>query len=135
MKKVLAVLAMIVMGNVALAQYDYDDYDSYDGPDRYFYDEDFDWRWDVRVRISDGISNGLLTQREANRLYNRLEDVERKEYAYQSDGVYSSWEQDEIWEDVVWLNRQLGVELRDLDRRYYGYSGGMYVRYSVLVLW
>lgn len=94
-----------------------------DGPDRYFYEEEFDWRWDVRVRISDGIRSGYLTNREANRLYKRLEAIERKEWAFQSDGYYSSWEQDEIWMDVVDLNRAIGLELSDWDRRYYGYTG------------
>jgi len=94
-----------------------------DGPDRYFYEEDFDWRWDVRVRISDGVRSGYLTNREANRLYRRLEDIERKEWAFQSDGYYSTWEQDEIWMDVVDLNRAIGLELSDWDRRYYGYTG------------
>ncbi len=94
-----------------------------DGPDRYFYDEEFDWRWDVRVRISDGIRTGYLTNREANRLYRRLERIERKEWAFQSDGYYSPWEQDEIWLDVVDLNRAIGLELSDWDRRYYGYTG------------
>lgn len=94
-----------------------------DGPDRYFYEEDFDWRWDVRVRISDGIRTGYLTNREANRLYRNLERIERKEWAFQSDGYYSPWEQDEIWRDVVNLNHLLGLELSDWDRRYYGYTG------------
>lgn len=121
MKKLILFLTILVASFSSYAQYDYDEL-GYNGPERYFYDEDFDWRWDVRVRISDGIRNGLLTRREANRLYNRLESIERREFAYQSDGNYSAWEQDEIWEDVVWLNRRLGLELRDGDRRYYGYS-------------
>jgi hypothetical protein len=95
----------------------------YDGPDRYFYEDEFDWRWDVRVRISDGNRSGYLTNREANRLYRRLEDIERKEWAFTSDGHYSTWEQDEIWRDVVDLNYAIGLELTDWDRRYYGYTG------------
>jgi hypothetical protein len=115
---------MILFAANVNAQYDYnDDYGTSSvGPDRYFYDENFDWRWDVRVRISDGIDNGNLTRREADRLYDRLERIERKEYAYQSDGYLSAYEQDEIWDDVVNLNRLIGIELRDWDRTYYGYS-------------
>ncbi|HLO44805.1 MAG TPA: hypothetical protein VK175_10780 [Leadbetterella sp.] len=124
MRALVVFFGLILFGATATAQYDYNDEygTSYDGPDRYFYDENFDWRWDVRVRISDGIDNGSLTRREADRLYNKLERIERKEYAYQSDGFLSAFEQDEIWEDVVDLNRLIGIELRDWDRTYYGYS-------------
>lgn len=116
MKKWIVLVTVFFIGFAAKAQYGA-------GPDRYFYDEEFDWRWDVRVRISDGHRSGYLTNREARRLYNRLEDIERKEWAFQSDGYYSVWEQDEIWYDVVELNRLIGLELTDWDRRYYGYSG------------
>ncbi|OYU65187.1 MAG: hypothetical protein CFE22_15020 [Cytophagaceae bacterium BCCC1] len=124
MRALVVFFGMILFGANVNAQYDYNDEygTSYDGPDRYFYDEDFDWRWDIRVRISDGRDNGSLTRREAERLYNKLERIERKEYAYQSDGFLSAFEQDEIWEDVVDLNRLIGIELRDWDRTYYGYS-------------
>ena len=124
MKALVVFFGLILFGATAFAQYDYnDDYgSSSNGPDRYFYNEDFDWRWDVRVRISDGIDNGMLTRNEANRLYNKLERIERKEYAFQSDGYLSAYEQDEIWDDVVDLNRLIGIELRDWDRTYYGYS-------------
>lgn len=90
--------------------------------DRYYYDNDFDWHWDVRVKISNGIQRGLLTQNESKRLYGILEDVERKEYAYQADGLFSGWEQQEIWGDVVYLNQRLGVELSDYDRNFYGFD-------------
>lgn len=116
MKKWIAFVVIFFAALSVKAQY-------IDGPDRYFYDEEFDWRWDVRVRISDGIRSGYLTNREANRLYRRLENIERKEWAFQSDGYYSGWEQDEIWMDVVDLNRSIGLELSDWDRRYYGYTG------------
>ncbi len=124
MRALVVFFGIVLFGATVNAQYDYnDEYGSSSyGPDRYFYDEDFDWRWDIRVRISDGIDNGSLTRREADRLYNKLERIERKEYAYQSDGFLSAFEQDEIWEDVVDLNRLIGIELRDWDRTYYGYS-------------
>lgn len=111
---------LILFGATGYAQYDYNN--SYNGPDRYFYNEDFDWRWDVRVRITDGMQTGQLTNREANRLFDRLERIERKEYAFQADGYFSAFEQDEIWDDVIYLNRLIGVELTDWDRTYYGYS-------------
>ena len=91
-------------------------------PDHDYYGEEFDWRWDVRVRISDGINSGLITRWEANRLYRKLENVEEKEYAYLADGVYEPWEQDEVWRDVQWLNSRVGLELRDFDRTYYGFN-------------
>lgn len=91
-------------------------------PDYDYYGEEFDWRWDVRVRISDGINNGLLTRWEANRLYNRLENIEQKEYAYAADGFYDSWEQNDVWQDVQWLHNRVGLELRDFDRTYYGFN-------------
>lgn len=91
-------------------------------PDFDYYGEEFDWRWDVRVRISDGINNGLITRWEANRLYRKLERIEEKEYAYLADGFFEPWEQDEIWRDVQWLNSRVGLELRDFDRTYYGFN-------------
>ncbi len=94
--------------------------------DRYYYDEEFDWHWDVRVRISNGIQTGQITQWEANRLYRRLESVERKEYAYQADGIYTSWEQQEVWDDITYLNRQVGIELYDFDRSFYGFNNWGY---------
>ncbi|WP_305952862.1 hypothetical protein [Emticicia oligotrophica] len=108
----------------ANAQYGgvYDNYGNGYDDDRYYYDDEFDWHWDIRVRISNGIQNGLITRNEANRLYRRLEDVERKEYAYLADGIFNRWEQQEIWDDVAYLNRQVGIELYDFDRRFYGFD-------------
>ncbi|MDP5140547.1 MAG: hypothetical protein NWP83_08780, partial [Spirosomaceae bacterium] len=91
-------------------------------PDFDYYGEEFDWRWDVRVRISDGINSGLITRSEANRLYNRLENIEQKEYTYAADGFYDAWEQNDVWEDVQWLHNRVGLELRDNDRIYYGFN-------------
>jgi hypothetical protein len=91
-------------------------------PDYDYYDDEFDWRWDVRVRISDGINSGLITRSEANRLYNKLENIEEKEYVYAADGFYDSWEQDDVWQDVQWLHDRVGLELRDNDRIYYGFN-------------
>jgi hypothetical protein len=122
MKKYM-VAAMIVISSIssAIAQYDNRDY-AYNNDDRYYYDNEFDWHWDIRVRISDGIQRGLITRRESDLLYSRLENVERKEYAYQSDGFFTGWEQQEIWDDVVYLNRRLGLELSDYDRNFYGFD-------------
>ncbi len=123
MRKLLVFIGLSLSILSCTAQYgNYNYRNDNDVSNRYFYDEEFDWRWDVRVRISQGINNGFLTRREANRLYDRLEQIERKEFAFQSDGYLSGYEQNEIWDDVVFLNRQLGLELRDFDRTYYGYS-------------
>ena len=121
MKKYMVAL-MIVISTISsiMAQYGNQGYANND--DRFYYDNDFDWHWDMRVRISDGIQRGLITQYESNMLYRRLEDLERKEYAFQSDGFYNSYEQQEIWNDVVYLNRQVGVELSDYDRNFYGFD-------------
>lgn len=121
MKKYM-VAVMIVISSIssAMAQYGNQVYANND--DRFYYDNDFDWHWDIRVRISDGIQRGLVTQYESNMLYRRLEDLERKEYAYQSDGFYNSYEQQEIWNDVVYLNRRVGLELSDYDRNFYGFD-------------
>jgi len=116
----MAVMIVISTISSTMAQYDNRDYAYND--DRFYYDNDFDWHWDIRVRISDGIQRGQLTQYESNMLYRRLEDLERKEYAYQSDGFYTSWEQQEIWDDVVFLNRRMGLELNDYDRNFYGFD-------------
>jgi hypothetical protein len=121
MKK-LMVAALMVIATVASvnAQFGNQTY-AYDD-DRYYYDNDFDWHWDIRVKISNGIQRGLLTRNESTRLYEVLEDVERKEYAYQADGLFSGWEQQEVWDDVVYLNQRLGVELNDYDRNFYGFD-------------
>lgn len=107
----------LIMGVEANAQY------QFEGPNRYYYEEEFDWRWDLRVRISEGYNMGYLSRRQANRLYKRLEAIERKEWAYQSDGYYSVWEQDDVWMDLVDLNRRLGIMLTSWDKPYYGYRG------------
>jgi hypothetical protein len=121
MKKYM-IAAMILIASIssAIAQYDNRDYAYND--DRYYYDNEFDWHWDIRVRISNGIQRGLITRRESDLLYRRLEDLERKEYAYQSDGFFTGWEQQEIWDDVVYLNRRVGLELSDYDRNFYGFD-------------
>lgn len=111
----LMVVATIASVNAQFGNQVYDD-------DRYYYDNDFDWHWDIRVKISNGIQRRLLTQNESNRMYSRLEDVERKEYVYQADGLFSGWEQQEIWDDVVYLNQRLGIELNDYDRNFYGFD-------------
>ncbi|AFK03243.1 hypothetical protein Emtol_2105 [Emticicia oligotrophica DSM 17448] len=123
-KFMIAAIMVFVTVFSANAQYGgvYDNYSNGYDDDRYYYDDEFDWHWDIRVRISNGIQNGLITRNEANRLYRRLEDVERKEYIYLSDGIYMGWEQREIWDDVAYLNRQVGLELYDYDRRFYGFD-------------
>ncbi len=127
MKRLIAILVMMVVGvSAATAQRYYDD--------RHFYDEDFDWHWDVRLRISDGERSGLLTNWEANRLYKKLERIEEKEYAYMADGNYDRWEQNDIWDDVVWLNRRVGIELYDYDRRFYGF-GNVYIGFNSYPFW
>jgi len=117
------VFSTIFSANAQYGNHGYDNYgsNSYDD-DRYYYDDEFDWHWDIRVRISNGIQNGLITRNESNRLYRRLEDVERKEYNYLADGVFNRWEQQEIWDDLAYLNRQVGIELYDYDRRFYGFD-------------
>ena len=119
-KYMMAVMIVISSISSAMAQYDNRDYAYND--DRYYYDNEFDWHWDIRVRISDGIQRGLITRRESDLLYSRLENLERKEYAYQSDGFFTGWEQQEIWDDVVFLNRRVGIELSDYDRNFYGFD-------------
>jgi hypothetical protein len=121
MKKYM-VAAMIVISSISSATAQYDNRDYAYNDDRYYYDNDFDWHWDIRVRISDGIQRGLITRRESDVLYSRLESLERKEYAYQSDGFFTGWEQQEIWDDVIYLNRRLGLELNDYDRNFYGFD-------------
>ena len=121
-KYMVAVMIVISTISSAMAQYGNGNPGYANNDDRYYYDNDFDWHWDIRVRISDGIQRGLITQYESNMLYRRLEDLERKEYAYQSDGFYNSYEQQEIWNDVIYLNHQVGVDLSDYDRNFYGFD-------------
>jgi len=121
MKKYMIAVLIVILANIsANAQYGNLD-DAYNN-DRYYYDNDFDWHWDIRVKISTGIQRGLLTQNESNKLYGILEDVERKEYTFQADGLYNAWEQQEIWNNVVYLNQRLGIELNDYDRNFYGFD-------------
>ncbi len=121
MKKLMMLFALAISSVTANAQYDNYDYREYNS-DRYFYDEEFDWHWDIRVRISNGIESGLLTYNESRRLYDELERIERKEYAYQADGYYADWEQNDIWNEVIYLNRRVGIELTDRDRMFYGFD-------------
>jgi len=93
MKKLITIILLGLFGYFANAQTSYQRYD-----DRQYYDEEFDWHWDVRVRITDGIKSGLITNWESKRLYNKLERLEEKEYSYMADGDYSEWEQDDIWQ-------------------------------------
>lgn len=130
-KYMVAVMVVISTISSVMAQYGNQGYAN-NNDDRYYYDNDFDWHWDIRVRISDGIQRGLITQFESNRLYRHLEDLERKEYAYQSDGFYNSYEQQEVWNDVVYFNRQVGVELSDYDRNFYGFDDYGYDRRGYL---
>ncbi|NBA88087.1 hypothetical protein GVN16_20110 [Emticicia sp. CRIBPO] len=122
MKKLMVLVTLIVASLTVKAQYN-DDYDYQEyNDDRYYYDDEFDWHWDIRVRISNGIDNGLITYNESQRLYAELERIERKEYAYQEDGYFTDWEQQDVWDDVVYLNRRVGVELYDRDRVFYGFD-------------
>lgn len=130
MKKLLSIVVVLMAMISASAQYNLDYNNSRD-----YYNDDFDWRWDVRVRITEGINNGLITRWEANRLYNRLERIEEKEYTYAADGVYEAWEQDDVWNDVQWLHAQVGLELRDNDRVYYGYTRPGVVFYGYPTWW
>jgi hypothetical protein len=123
MKKLLIALVLVFASlNSTVAQYR-EDFDRYDrDEERFFYNEDFDWRWDVRVRISNGERNGRITRREARRLYDCLEDLEKREYRYISDGYFSGREQDRIWSELSDLHARIGIELNDWDRSFYGYS-------------
>lgn len=122
MKKLMVLVTLIVASLTVNAQYN-DDYDYQEyKDDRYYYDDEFDWHWDIRVRISNGIDNGLISYYESQRLYSELERIERKEYAYQEDGYYTDWEQQDIWDEVVYLNRRVGIELYDRDRVFYGFD-------------
>ena len=114
--------AMIVFSTMASAMAQFDNQGYANNDDRYYYDNEFDWHWDIRVRVSDGVQRGLITRYESDLLYRRLENLEQKEYAYQSDGIFSGWEQQEIWNDVVYLNQRLGLELSDYDRNFYGFD-------------
>ncbi|MFN8357012.1 MAG: proline-rich domain-containing protein [Spirosomataceae bacterium] len=121
MKKYMIMVGLMMVTVAATkAQYGYSTNGYND--ERYYCDDNFDWHWDIRVRISNGVRQGLLTPNETNRLYRRLEDIERREYAYQSDGFFSSWEQQEIWDEIMYLNRQVGLELYDYDRAFYGFD-------------
>jgi len=68
----MAVMIVISTISSTMAQYDNRDYAYND--DRFYYDNDFDWHWDIRVRISDGIQRGQLTQYESNMLYRRFSE-------------------------------------------------------------
>jgi hypothetical protein len=129
MKKLITIILLGLFGFAATAQTSYNRYD-----DRHYYDEEFDWHWDVRVRITNGIESGLITNWESKRLYNKLERIEEKEYAYMADGNYDEREQDDIWEDVAWLNRRVGLELSDYDRTYYGFNR-VYFGYNSYPFW
>lgn len=124
MKKLIVFILVAVSVSACKAQYRNNGNDQYyDGySSNAFADDLTDWHLDSRIRISNGIANGRITNFEANRLYNELERIERKEYFYQEDGNFSAWEQDEIWDDVIDFNRNLGIQLTDFDRVRFGYD-------------
>ena len=70
MRNIITFLLLGLFSFTATAQ----SYNRYD--DRHHYDEEFDWHWDVRVRITNGIESGLITNWESRRLYRKLERIE-----------------------------------------------------------
>lgn len=62
---------------------------------------------DARDRIAFGISRGLITGREANRLIDFADRIEMKENRYMRNGRLSPGEVQELKRDLVFLDRMI----------------------------
>ncbi|MBK6977645.1 MAG: hypothetical protein IPH28_11560 [Cytophagaceae bacterium] len=74
----------------------------------------------AKMRINEGIAKGLITHREANRLWNEYERIERKENRFMRNGRISRSEANELEHDLARLNRMISQEKRDFNRNYSG---------------
>ncbi len=72
----------------------------------------------LNARIQRGIDNGQITNREARRLYNELNNIEAKERAFKSDGRLDWREAQELNRDLDRLSEEVREERHDYQRRY-----------------
>lgn len=73
----------------------------------------------AKMRINEGIAKGLITHREANRLWNEYERIERKENRFMRNGRISRSEANELEHDLARLNRMISQEKRDFNRDFH----------------
>ena len=123
MKKIIASLALGVSALVATApaaaQY-YPTQRGYDAPrGGYGYNDrgDLRQRLDrIAMRIDRGNQRGALTNGEARRLRNQLDDIARLEQRYRYDGI-SRWEFQDLNRRVSILQQRVQNQRFDDDRR------------------
>lgn len=67
----------------------------------------------IHARIEEGVRNGQINQREANRLYNREQQIERHEASFKSDGVVTEQERRQLRKELTKLSEQVDRALRN----------------------
>jgi hypothetical protein len=72
----------------------------------------------ARERIADGIVQGTINSKEAQRLLEFAERIEIKENRYLRNGRLTPNESRELEQDLTVLNRMISREKRDNDRQY-----------------
>ncbi len=72
---------------------------------------------DAREHIAQGIIEGTITSREAGRLLEMAEAIERKENKYMRNGGLNNREVAELKNDLRNLDRRIFRERRDQDRQ------------------
>ncbi|TDB65154.1 hypothetical protein [Arundinibacter roseus] len=81
-----------------------------------------DLKRQARLRISDGIANGTLTNRESIRLLNELERIQIKERRYLSNRSLNNRETRELTQDLHILIRGIHYEKADSEYERNRYS-------------
>lgn len=67
----------------------------------------------IHARIEEGVRTGQINQREANRLYNREQQIERREASFKSDGVVTEQERRQLRNELTKLSEQVERALRN----------------------
>ncbi len=140
MKKLIIITAMAIMAlSTASAQYRSEVYtgretnrweDSRNGghsKERWGYDRNYNrvngtassinsFQKEARVKIADGIINGLINSSEAKRLLELAEAIELKENKYMRNGRLTSREVADLKGDLYRLNKLINHEMGDNDR-------------------
>lgn len=79
----------------------------------------------LQARINAGIANGRISQREANRLNQRMASLAQMEARMRADGRGLSFsERARLQARIASLNLQVTRELNDFERRRIGFWGG-----------
>jgi hypothetical protein len=141
MKKLIMFFGFLGLGIISVQAQSYgrnhSPYNDYDERYRNGRNSDFSWGYDrdyrvvrgnrelnkinnfqerAKTRIIRGIDRGLITRREADRLWNEYRMIERKENRYMRNGRLSAREVNELENDLARLNRMINHEKSDWNR-------------------